>query len=157
MSTRATYQISYADNYRNTSIYIYCHHDNYPTGAATRFKDTLELRKRLKKKYLNNDFPECFIAANVKNTFLEITTNYDDHFDTDYSYDIVITDAIYLKAYCHYFVNGQEFHTEKSLYYDGLLIDFMKMELSEENIKKAEEQEERIRQLEIITGLAKPR
>jgi len=31
------------------------------------------------------------------------------------------------------------------------------MELSEENIKKAEEQEERIRQLEIITGLAKPR
>jgi len=33
MSTRATYQIRYADNYRNTSIYIYCHHDNYPTGA----------------------------------------------------------------------------------------------------------------------------
>jgi hypothetical protein len=29
------------------------------------------------------------------------------------------------------------------------------MELSEENIKKAEEQGERIRQLEIITGLAK--
>jgi len=29
------------------------------------------------------------------------------------------------------------------------------MELSEENIKKAEEQEERIRQLEIITSLAK--
>jgi hypothetical protein len=157
MSTRATYQISYADNYRNTSIYIYCHHDNYPTGAATRFKDTLELRKRLKKKYLNNDFLECFIAANTKNTFVEITDSHDTHWDTDYSYDIVITDAIYLKAYIHYFVNSQEFHTEKSLYYEGLLIDFIKMELSEENIKKAEEQEERIRQLEIITSLAKPR
>ena len=156
MSTRATYQISYADNYRNTSIYIYCHHDNYPTGAATRFKDTLELRKRLKKKYLNNDFLECFIAANTKNTFLEITTNHDDHFDTAYSYDIVITDGIYLKAYNHYFVNGQDFYTKK-LFYEGLLIDFIKMELSEENIKKAEEQQERIRQLEIITSLAKPR
>lgn len=154
MSTRATYQIRYADNYRNTSIYIYYHHDNYPTGAATRFKDTLELRKRLKKKYLNNDFLECFIAANTKNTFLEITTNHDDHFDTDYSYDIVITDGIYLKAYNHYFVNGRDFYTKK-LFYEGLLIDFIKMELSEENIKKAEEQEERIRQLEIITSLAK--
>lgn len=154
MSTKATYQIRYADNYRNTSIYIYYHHDNYPTGAATRFKDTLELRKRLKKKYLNNDFLECFIAANTKNTFLEITTNHDDHFDTDYSYDIVITDGIYLKAYNHYFVNGQDFYTKK-LFYEGLLIDFIKMELSEENIKKAEEQEERIRQLEIITSLAK--
>jgi len=121
---------------------------------TTRFKDTLELRKRLKKKYLNNDFPECFIAANTKNTFLEITTNHDDHFDTDYSYDIVITDGIYLKAYNHYFVNGQDFYTKK-LFYEGLLIDFIKMELSEENIKKAEEQGERIRQLEIITGLTK--
>lgn len=154
MSTRATYQIRHADNYRNISIYIYCHHDNYPTGAVTRFKDTLELRKRLKKKYLNNDFLECFIAANTKNTFLEITTNHDDHFDTDYSYDIVITDGIYLKAYNHYFVNGQDFYTKK-LFYEGLLIDFIKMELSEENIKKAEEQEERIRQLEIITSLVK--
>lgn len=48
-------------------------------------------------------------------------------------------------------VNGQDFYTKK-LFYEGLLIDFIKMELSEENIKKAEEQEERIRQLEIITS-----
>lgn len=136
MSTRGTYQITYKGDYRDTSICVYCHHDNYPIGAATRFNETLKLRKSLKKKYLNNDFLECFIAANVKNTLLEITTNHNHHLDADYSYDITITDAIYLKAYKHVYYNNDE-NFRRQIFFEGSISDFIKLELTAENIKEA--------------------
>ncbi len=126
MRTKATYRIMYKNSYRDSDVYIYCHHDNYPRGAALRFKNTLELINSLQKKCINNDFLECFIATNINSTNVKLTSSHDAHSDTSYSYDITITDDnIYLKFYNHYFVNGQEFYTEKSLSYEGLLIDFI--------------------------------
>ena len=41
MSTRGTYKIY--DGYNDLDVYFYVHHDNYPEGAAEKFKNMLTM------------------------------------------------------------------------------------------------------------------
>jgi hypothetical protein len=137
MSTRGTYQIrmEYTEKdgkiltHENRCVCIYSQNDNYPSGAVYKFKNTLELQKDLKERLNNTSFIECFIAANIREFgYMEITSNHDNHYDTDYAYDITISDDIYLKCY-KYIGWGNILTTirkrDKELYYDGLLMDFI--------------------------------
>lgn len=137
MATRGTYQIrmEYTEKdgkiltHENRCVCIYSQNDNYPSGAVYKFKNTLELQKDLKERLNNTSFIECFIAANIReHGYMEITSNHDNHYDTDYAYDITISDDIYLKCYKYLVWGSSNINTEtraKELYYDGLLKDFI--------------------------------
>lgn len=137
MATRGTYQIKmeYTEKdgkiltHENKVCCIYMQNDNYPSGTAIKFKAAFELQKELKEKILSNvGFIECFIAANIHSGYLEITEGHGYHYDTNYAYDILISDDIYLKAYRYLEWGSSNDNTksrDKELYYDGLLKDFI--------------------------------
>ena len=134
MSTRGTYQITMQHTekdgkiltHRDIDVCIYSQNDNYPSGAVEKFKDTLKTQKELKEQLNNIDFIECFIAANTRNGYIEITGSHDSHYDTVYAYDILISDDIYLKCYKYLrWGNTLTSNRDKELYYDGLLMDFI--------------------------------
>lgn len=89
-------------------------------------------KERLKERLNNTSFIECFIAANIKeHGYMEITGNHDSHYDTDYAYDITISDDIHLKCYKYIMWGSSNSNTEtraKELYYNGLLKDFIHKE-----------------------------
>jgi len=76
MSTRATYQIR--SGFSTVTFYI--HHDGYLSGAASYFKDTLDLMRISGRPLL-----PCFLWAN-KRAYL--TDEHEAHGDTEYRYDI---------------------------------------------------------------------
>ena len=137
MATRGTYQIKMEYTEKDGKIVthenkvgcIYVQNDNYPSGAIMKFKATFELQKELKEKILSSSgFIECFIAANIHSDYMEITEGHESHYDTDYAYDILISDDIYLKAYRYLGWGSSNDNTksrDKELYYDGLLKDFI--------------------------------
>jgi hypothetical protein len=76
MSTRATYQIK--SGFSTATFYI--HHDGYLSGAASYFKDTLDLMRISGRPLL-----PCFLWANER---AELTDEHEAHGDTEYRYDI---------------------------------------------------------------------
>lgn len=76
MSTRATYQIK--SGFSTATLYI--HHDGYFQGAASYFKDTLDLMRITDRPLL-----PCFLWANVR---AELTGSHASHGDTEYHYDL---------------------------------------------------------------------
>ncbi len=76
MSTRATYQIK--SGFSTATLYI--HHDGYFQGAASYFKDTLDLMRITDRPLL-----PCFLWANER---AELTAGHEAHGDTEYHYDL---------------------------------------------------------------------
>lgn len=126
MATRGTYRITYNIVTRR-DVYIYCHHDNYETGAAKRIKMTIELMDDLQKKYGRSkvtEFAECFIAANLSSTIVEITESHDSHDDTNYSYDITIGETMELTAYKHEYSLENE-KIKRKIIFSGSVSSFL--------------------------------
>jgi hypothetical protein len=152
MATRGTYRIAYNIVTRRDT-YIYCHHDNYEIGAARRIKMTLELMDDLHKKYRRSkttEFAECFIAANLSSTIVEITESHESHEDTNYSYDITIGETMEITAYEHLVENEK---IKRKVIFSGYVSSFLETYLSDETINQWEKNEELIRISDILNGL----
>lgn len=76
MSTRATYQIK--SGISTATLYI--HYDGCFQGAASYFKDTLDLMRITDRPLL-----PCFMWANK---WAELTAGHQVHADTEYRYDV---------------------------------------------------------------------
>lgn len=77
MSTRGTYNVN--------GRYFYIHHDNYPSGAAEKFKTFL-------KAYVpGDDIATCFRVAVPR---VEYTFSHETHDDTEYRYDVLNTTEV---------------------------------------------------------------
>ena len=86
MSTRATYQIK--SGFSTATLYI--HHDGYFQGAASYFKDTLDLMRITDRPLL-----PCFLWANER---AELTDGHEAHGDTEYRYDLEKKTGIWIVA-----------------------------------------------------------
>jgi hypothetical protein len=84
MSTRATYQIT--SGFSTATLYI--HHDGYFKGAASYFKDTLDLMRITDRPLL-----PCFLWANER---AELTDGHEAHGDTEYRYDLKKENGIWV-------------------------------------------------------------
>src|SRR5579863_1293231 len=118
MSTRGTYQfVPIESNPRfkhKTTVYI--HHDNYPTGAAAYFYETL-------MNYSCGGFATQFLRA-IENA--EITAGHDVHGDTEYRYDVEGEGpAADLAAYHRKWVDGEGRSSVWELIFHGLLHEFI--------------------------------
>ena len=110
MSTRATYQIK--SGFSTATLYI--HHDGYFQGAASYFKDTLDLMRITDRPLL-----PCFLWANER---AELTTGHQAHGDTEYRYDLEKEAGIWIvTAYKRMSYDSNEFQME----WMGPLSDFV--------------------------------
>ena len=80
MSTRATYQIRAS---RAPTATFYIHHDGYPEGAAAYFDAMLATFSARE----SGGYAEAFLRGNLR---AELTTNHDEHGDTEYRYTLTI-------------------------------------------------------------------
>ena len=82
MSTRGTYLIKIRKEWENFNQCFYCHSDNYPSGAAEKFKEALALT--WKYQINGKNFLKRFASVDGS----EFTTDHFDHGDTEYRYNI---------------------------------------------------------------------
>jgi len=106
MSTRGTYKIY--DGYNDLDVYFYVHHDNYPEGAAEKFKNMLTMVDEAPYGW---QYGPCFGYAAAffrANEGARFTKNHRCHGDTEYQYNIVKEDnnseeirkgTVYLEAF----------------------------------------------------------
>ena len=117
MSTRATYQIK--SGFSTATLYI--HHDGYLSGAASYFKDTIDLM-RIKRRPLLT----CFLWANER---AELTDGHDAHGDTEYRYDLARQAGIWnVTAYKRKSYDSDVFE----VVYDGNLSAFVSQHATQE-------------------------
>ena len=117
MSTRATYQIT--SGFSTATVYI--HHDGYLSGAASYFKDTIDLMRISGRSLL-----PCFLWANER---AELTDCHDAHADTEYRYDLARQDGIWnVTAYKRRSYYSDAFE----VVYDGNLSAFVNQHATQE-------------------------
>lgn len=81
---------------------VYIHHDGYFEGAASYFKDTLDLMRISVRPLL-----PCFLWANEK---AELTDGHEAHGDTEYRYDLEKNAGIWIvTAYKRKSYDGDQF------------------------------------------------
>ena len=99
MSTRAVYTFVKKSKYGLKDIHVYKHHDGYPQGAIEfianainpiRSLDTFNHSLIHEEGDLNTRdmLVSNFLTQNQKNGFMEITSNWKDHGDLEYRYEI---------------------------------------------------------------------
>jgi hypothetical protein len=117
MSTRATYQIK--SGFSTATFYI--HHDGYLSGAASYFKDTIDLMRIGGRPLL-----PCFLWANER---AELTDGHDAHGDTEYRYDLERKAGIWnVTAYKRKSYDSDVFE----VVYDGNLSAFVSQHATQE-------------------------
>lgn len=97
MSTRATYRILERQHKEPIVTYFYIHHDGYPEGALSYFRDLFKFRDLLKKIYEKcpGDDYSKYIERKSWASIFELglvgavkTIDHEYHFDTEYCYNL---------------------------------------------------------------------
>lgn len=131
MSTRGTYKIY--DDYNDMDVYFYIQCDNYPAGAAERFKIMLPM---VDKNPYGSEHGCSFGYASAffrMNEDARFTKSHECHEDTNYQYDIVKAEDDSMKLIVRqseYQETIQEY--EWKPFYEGTLEDFIQQYSTED-------------------------
>ena len=99
MSTRAVYTFVKEGKYGLKNVHVYKHHDGYPKGAIEFISNAINPLRNLKTFYNSQMHSEGdlntrdmlvsnFLTQNEENGLIEITSDWKDHGDLEYRYEI---------------------------------------------------------------------
>ena len=134
MSTRETYKIY--DDYMDDYFYFYVQSDNYPEGAAEKFKKMLQMIDN--KPY---GYAAGFFRANEAARF---TKGHDYYGDTEYLYDIVcLEDSQGERTGYKLIAKKIEYQRETgkitmTVFFEGAIEDFIKQYTEHKEVRPTE-------------------